>query len=223
MMRKSRCVLGTLVLAALVMSVCFPAIAAAQNVTLFSENFEGLDLGPNVDEGLNAADIREAVFSPNGPPGWTIDRSGMPGYGTPNDGVTEFAGWTFLDPIWWAETSGQERDFFAADPGVGFVVAVADSDEWDDAPHPPGTFNSFMNTPPISVAGLPANTPLEFLGSWRAEGDQTATITASFDGGAPIEILRYESNPESEYYWPDANPEQVSVPLNIPAARSRSS
>ncbi len=218
MMRKSRCVMCMLAMVAFVASVDFPSIAAAQSVTLFSENFEGLDLGPNVDEGLNDPDVRDAVFSPNGPPGWTIDRTGVPGYGTAADGVTEFAGWNFLDPIWWAETSGQQRDLFATDPGVGLVVAVADSDEWDDAGHPPGTFNYVHEHPCHSGCRTAVQYALGVLSAAGGpKATQTATITASFDGGAPVEILRYESNTESEFYWPDANPEHVSVPLGIPA------
>ena len=214
---KPQSFLGALALAVFAVNACFLSVASAQSVTLFSEDFEGLDLGENVDEGLNQADPQDAVWSPDGPPGWTVDRSGVPGYGTATDGVTEFAGWNFVDPIWWSATAGdQDRSFLASDPFVGFVIAVADGDEWDDAPHPPGLMNTFMSTPPIPVAGLPSNTPLEFLSSWRAEGEQTATVTASFDGGEPVEILRYESNTESEYYWPDANPEDVSVPLGIP-------
>ena len=216
MMCRSRCVLGMLALTALAATVCCLSVASAQSVTLYSENFEGLDLGPNVDEGLNADDPRDAVWSPNGPPGWVIDRSGVPGYGTDADGVTEWAGWNFADPIWWSEVAGdQTRSMFIE--GTDKVIAVADGDEWDDGYHEPGLMNTFMSTPPIPVAGLPSKTPLELLSSWRPDVSQIATITASYDGGNPIEILRYESDPASEYYWPDNQLEDVSIPLNIPA------
>jgi hypothetical protein len=202
---------------ALAMLVAWTGMVQAQNL-LFSEDFESLELGPNVDEGLTEDDPREAVWSPDGPAGWTVDRTGVPGYGTAADGVIEFAGWNFVDPIWWSQVDpDQGRDSFASDGSTEFVIAVADSDEWDDAFHPPGSMNTFMRTPAISVAGLPANTPLQFLTSWRYEGEQTATVTASFDGGNPVEILRWESNIESDFFQDDLNPEEVSVPLNIPA------
>jgi len=53
-------------------------------VVLFAEDFEGLPLGPNVDEGLAG----EAVWTDTPPEGWTIDESGVPGIGDPaTDGV----------------------------------------------------------------------------------------------------------------------------------------
>ncbi len=199
------------------MGLVLPSVPiGADLVTLLTEDFEGLDLGPNVDEGLQVDNLVEQAWSPDGPPGWTVDRSGVPGYGTAADGFVEFAGWNFMDPIWWSQAAGdQDRSFFSS--GTGFVVAVADGDTWDDAFHEPGLMNTFMSTPPIPVNGLAANTPLTFLTSWRAEAIQTATITASYDGGEPVEILRWESDIDSDFYQGDLNPEEIQVPLGIPA------
>ena len=151
-----RLISGAIVLAVLTAFQAVSTEVVAQGKLLFSEDFEGLSLGPNVDEGvLNIGEdtIWPEAWSPEGPEGWTVDRAGVPGYGTPQDGVLEFAGWNFWDPVLSAQTTGdQERSFFSS--GTGFVVAVADGDEWDDAPHPPGNMNTFMTTPPISVAGL---------------------------------------------------------------------
>lgn len=52
----------------------------------------------------------------------------------------------------------------------------------------PGGFNTFMTTPPISLAGLSANTAvLSFDSSWRPEFDdnyhQSGNATVTFDGG----------------------------------------
>jgi hypothetical protein len=186
----------------------------AQTV-LFSEDFESLALGPNVEEGLSGDDPQEAVWSPDGPAGWTVDRTGVPGYGTDADGVVEFAGWNFVDPIWWSSTAGDQGRVNFTD-GTEFVIAVADGDEWSDGFKAPGMMNTFLRTPPISVAGLGATADLEFLSSWRAEDLQTATVTASFDGAAPVEVLRWESNMDSEYYEPDGNPLDISIALDIP-------
>jgi len=73
-----------------------------------------------------------------------------------------------------------------------------------------------MSTPAISLAGVASGTSLNFDSSWRAEPSQTGTLSASFDGGAPVEILRYESDENSDFYQPDANPDVVSVPVTIP-------
>jgi hypothetical protein len=169
-----------------------------------------------VDEGLNNDDPRDAVWSPDGPEGWTVDRSGVPGFGTAADGMVEWAGWSFADPIWWSEVAGdQGRANFAT--GAGFVAAIADGDEWDDAFHEPGLMTTFMSTPPIPVAGLNANTSMTFISAWQPEGEQKATITASFDGGAPVEVMRWESNLESDFYMDIVDGEEIEVPISIPA------
>ena len=187
----------------------------AQTV-IYSENFESLDLGQNVEEGLTPTDdnLVDEAWSPTGPEGWTVDRSGVPGYGTDLDGVIEFAGWNFVDPIWWSSTAGdQNRSLFIDETEL--VIAVADGDEWDDAPREPGLMNTFLSTPPIPVAG--ANEPFEFLTSWRPEVTQTATITAAYDGGDPVEILRWESDENSDFFQGDLNPELISIVPDAPA------
>jgi hypothetical protein len=128
--------------------------------------------------------------------------------------VTEWRGWNFVDPFWWAEVAAQGRDGFI--DATGMVIAVADSDEWDDLGHDPGPMDTFMTTPSLAIPGTP-NPKLQFDTSWRAEGNQTATITASYDGGAPVEVFRWESDANSQYYMPDENPGFVEVPLTPPA------
>jgi hypothetical protein len=61
---------------------------------------------------------------------------------------------------------------------------------------------------------------LQFDSSWRPEFDdnyhQTANITASYDGGEPIEVLRWESDEASPNYKPYATNETVTVNLANP-------
>ena len=185
-------------------------------VVLFAEDFEGLPLGPNVDEDLAG----DAVWTKTAPEGWLIDDSGMPGVGDPNaDGVTEWAGWSFADKAWWTETAGdQDRSLFTLGSGI---VAIADPDEWDDDDHADGYFNSFLSTPIIDLAGVDADTVLlQFVSSWRPEFDdyyhQTANITVSFDGGDPLEVLLWESDSNSPNYKPYATNEAVGVGIAIP-------
>ena len=68
-------------------------VVQAQNTyVLLAEDFEGLPLGPNVDEGVAGT----AVWTDIPPAGWMNDASGVPGVDNPaNDGVTEWAGWGF--------------------------------------------------------------------------------------------------------------------------------
>ncbi|UCD53375.1 MAG: hypothetical protein JSW27_12140 [Phycisphaerales bacterium] len=187
----------------------------APNV-VFAEDFEGLPLGPNVDEALAG----DAVWTKTAPEGWLIDDSGIPGVEDPaTDGVTEWAGWSFADKAWWTETAGdQDRSLFTLGTGT---VAIADPDEWDDADHAEGYFNSFLSTPIIDLAGAASDAlQLRFASSWRPEFDsyyhQTANITVSFDGGEPVEVLLWESDSESPNYKPYATNEAVAIGILVP-------
>jgi hypothetical protein len=205
-------------------------------VTLFSEDFDGLPLTDSVDEGV-AGPIGDPGGSPAAnvwtdvpPAGWTDDDAGVPGHAEPSDnnGVLEWSGWNFADRDWWATTAGdQRRSEFVNASGT---VMIADADEWDDAPHPGGPpdgpwFSTFISTSAIPLAGIDANSVvLEFDSSWRDEFDdnyhQTANIVVSYDGGAPVEILRWESDSASASFHDDAPNEHVVLGLNNPAAAS---
>ena len=156
-------------------------------IVALTEDFDDLPLGPNVEEG-GAGTVTEA-FTHTPPAGWAVDRSKVPGYGNPAvDGVTEWAGWSFAEKTFWASTDAQRRDEFTRAKGN---IAVADSDEWDDADHPAdwdgsaNPFATFMTTRPIDISGFDAGTlQLKFDSSWRPEVVQTANVTASYDGGA---------------------------------------
>ncbi len=190
--------------------------AALGGITIYSENFEGLTLGPNVDEGVAG----DAVWTKTPPEGWIIDDSEVPGAGFPEfDGVTEWAGWSFADRVWWATTAGdQRRAEFTKGTGT---VAIADGDEWDDAAHDPGTMNTFMSTPEISLAGIDAGSVvLRFNSSWRPEVIQTGTVTVSFDGGAETDVVRFESDTASPFYKDHAPNDTVTVAIDNPAGAS---
>ncbi len=185
-------------------------------ILLFEEDFEGLALGPNVDEGLAG----DQVWTKTPPAGWTIDDSGVPGAGDPaNDGVTEWAGWSFADKNWWVETAGdQQRSQFVLGNGT---VAVVDPGEWDDQSHAPGLLNSFLSTPAIDVAAAQAGAGtlhLTFDSSWREEDTQTANVTVSFDGAEPVEVVRWESSGgDQRFLKPDATSETVTVRIDRPS------
>jgi hypothetical protein len=188
-----------------------------ERVIAFAEDFEGLALGPNVDE-RTAGD---EVWTETPPAGWVIDESGVPGAGNPaNDGVTEWAGWAFTNRQWWTQTAGdQNRSQFTL--GVG-TIAVADPDEWDDAGHPAGSYNTYLTTPAIHISGFGAGTvQLRFDSSWRPEVIQTANITVQYDGGDPMEVLRWESQPGANFKDDNSTNETIIVDLgNPPGATS---
>ncbi|MFN0126316.1 MAG: hypothetical protein ACKV19_06485, partial [Verrucomicrobiales bacterium] len=142
-------------------------------------------------------------------------------------GRSEWKGWAFATIEWWPTVDNQRRSEFTKGSGT---VAIADPDEWDDSGGPVaagGRFNSFLNTPQISLAGIPANTVLlKFDSCWRPEccddGDktnnQTATVDVSFDGGDPIRILDWSSNSADPNYKDDnSTNDTILVPVPNPA------
>jgi hypothetical protein len=150
------------------------------------------------------------------PAGWINDNSGVPGAGTDLDGVTEWAGWTFVTKDWWVDIAeDQQRSQFILGEGT---VAVADPDEWDDMDHAEGLFNAFLVTPVIDITGAEAGSlQLLFDSSWRQEDTQTATVTVSYDGGDPEVILLWESElGDPAFLKADATNEKVTLDLNNP-------
>ncbi|RIK78126.1 MAG: hypothetical protein DCC67_11915 [Planctomycetota bacterium] len=189
-----------------VLTVAAIAVPRGNAATLFQEDFDAVVLGPKIDEGTAGA----SVWSNAPPAGWSIDSTGVPA-----GGVAEWRGWAFADPTWWATTAAdQGRSQFTKASGV---VAVADPDEWDDLPRSPGTYNSFLRTPSIPLAGTPAGAArLRFDSSWLPEDGQTAVVAASYDGGAPVELARWTSAAGDNNFKPGATNETVVLPLNNP-------
>ena len=183
-------------------------------IVLLSESFEGLPLGKNVDEGLAG----DKVWTKTAPAGWVIDDKGVPGAGNPaQDGVTEWAGWSFADRIWWTNTAGdQNRSQFTLGTGT---VAIADPDEWDDLPHAAGRWATYLSTPAIDISGVQSGSlKLTFDSSWRPEfadyGHQTGNLKVSFDGGKAVELFLWESDTSSRNFKPDSTNETVTVKID---------
>lgn len=187
-------------------------------LTLLGEDFNGLALGPNVDEGINTPPITgptNNVWTKSPPTGWAIDDTGVPGAGDPDqDGVTEWAGWSFANKAWWAAAGGQNRDQFTKATGA---AAIADSDEWDDITHAGGNMATYLKTRAISLQGVQPNSViLWFDSSWNPESPQKANIAVTFDGGAPLEVFRYESELTSPNFHPAELNETIAMRINNP-------
>jgi hypothetical protein len=199
----------------------------------FFEDFESLPLGPNVEEGLAG----DAVWTKTPPAGWVADDSQMPGFGTAQDGIVEWAGWSFANRIWWTTTAGdQRRTEYTRGSGT---VMIADPDEWDDAAHDQGFFNAFITTSPASFPVQPTNSLLvTFDSSWRPEArddglpnfpvdsegnrtnDQTGVILVAYNGSTNFtEVLRWSSVSDLPTFKPDGDfiNEAASLALNNPA------
>lgn len=204
---SSRQILPILAAAALAAGVgpCFAA------TVLFNEDFNDVPLTAAPTYGVPNA------YSPVPPPGWNIVTS------IPAGGIPEWRGWAMARKTFWqnvgaATGDAQGRGLFTRGTGT---IAVADPDLWNspqvghgDPANRSGFFYSFLRTPAIDLGGRQAGDnrlTLAFDSSWLApvccdDGDelppslyhrnnQTAVVLARLDGGAPIELLRWEAAP----------------------------
>ncbi len=221
--------------AGMVASLWFlPPVAEAQ--LLLNENFEGVTLRPVV---TFESELRERsawqTVGTSGPLNWTEVNLTTVNPQSPGSGVTEFAGWRFVNKDWWITTSGdQDRSQYLSGTGI---IAVADPDEWDDFGDPDGgggtagegdlttpngLFDSTLITPSISLAGVAANAAkVTFNSSWVPEDFQLGTLTAVYNRGTPQQssvVLRtYDSVTTSSNFKPDAFNETVLQDLQNPA------
>lgn len=223
--RPWRSVLG----ASLLSVVGLVGLNRATGQSLFFEDFEGVVLGANREEGRAGT----SVWSATGPAGWVEDDSRMPGIGNAaTDGVVEWAGWSFANKDWWvAAAGGQRRAEFVNSTGTAMI---ADPDEWDDAAHTQGLFNAFISTPAIDLTGVAANSlVLTFDSSWRPEGfddglpnfpvdaegnrinNQTAKIRTTYGTGGTNVVLHWDSKSDGEFFKADGEfiNESVVLPL----------
>lgn len=163
--------------------------------TASTDPFDTLTLKSRVDETGIPADVLGWTHAT--PAGWKIDNTGM---GT--GGVTEWQGWSFTDDDFWTRTDpGQGRE---ANVRARGVFAVADSDEWSDKART-GTFNSALVSPAYSVAGKSSAT-LSFVSDYQKDGNETAQVLVSFDGGADKQVLTYTGDAI-------AKTERLSIPV----------
>lgn len=155
-----------------------------------TDDFDSLRpaLSPRVDEtGVPAGTLG---FTTTPPSGWSVDNSAMP-----SGGVTEWRGWSFTTQTFWsAAEPGQARENFTRGRDV---IAVADSDEWDDKSHGAGKFDSTLVTPAYSVAGK-EQAVLSFEHSYRHDRVQVAEVLVSFDGGAPVQVAAFPTSDNGE-------------------------
>ena len=171
---------------------------------LFAEDFDGLALGPWVSDSESGGDGTD--WTATAPTGWVTATGDGHGPTAGGDTVKEFDGWTFVDPVTWNATAGQERSQFTKGSGA---IAVADSDEFDDKAD--AKFNASLSTPAIDISSSSAGSlVVTYDSSWRQE-PQNGKVTVAFDGDAAVTLL--ELTPDT----PTAYNETVSLNLNNPA------
>ncbi|MDP7106556.1 MAG: hypothetical protein QGH41_05730, partial [Roseibacillus sp.] len=182
--------------------------AFPQTAVYFSEDFDSLATKPGLlpfpsepnGDGTDWIDLPTAQTGKS-LTGWAMTKNTGHGEG----GVIEWSGWTFATPAAWAAAApGQDRDQFALGTNV---IAVADSDEFDDAAGG-RPFDATLSTPQIDISGATADSlTLKFDSGWRTDA-QVGTITVSYDGAEAIEMLRLDAEGKAKAYS-----ETVRVPL----------
>ncbi len=162
-------------------------VSRSRAAVLFSENFESRVLGPYTSPSEGGGDGTD--WTNVAPAGWVRDQGS-----TPLGGPIEFYGFTFHDKNSWIATEqDQNRSSWTGGQGV---VMVADPDAYDDgeADIGGGLFNVTITTPAISLLNVSANSViLSFDSTFRVEGNQTAAVDVSFNGGAYTNLLTYNS------------------------------
>ncbi|MFZ4656334.1 MAG: fibronectin type III domain-containing protein [Caldilineaceae bacterium] len=174
---------------------------------LLHEEFENLPLGPAVDEQIPAEIIG---WTAQAPAGWTTaNADGMA------QGTTEWQGWSFATLDFWVKADDQERSNFTRAQGA---FAIADPDEWDDTNNPAATapFESVLNSPAIDVSDV-QTVLISFDSHYRQEDPQKAQLVVSFDGGEPVELLRYDSTATAANGGADAQNQLVQLTTAVPA------
>ena len=175
----------------------------ANKHSLLQQNFDGLTLQNSVDEGLEQGISGVSVWTRVGPSGWNIatllaSKDNVP---LPTElGIEEWTGWSFTKFVWWRDTAeNQGRGNWT---GGNNIVAVLDSDEWDDEPYAGRSpedyvwLNSTLSTPAIDIRSVASNSvELFFDSSFRMDPTQTFRTVATFDNGSEVVLLHSEAEP----------------------------
>lgn len=141
-------------------------------------------LAPRIDETAIPAGLLGQTHT--APTGWSVDNSAMP-----SGGMSDWRGWTFATNEFWSSADrGQGREGFVRGRNV---IAVADSDEWDDKAHGAGAFDSTLVSPSYDVTGR-RTAALDFQTWYQQEAPQVGEISVSFDGGTPQLVKSYTAN-----------------------------
>ena len=162
-----------------------------------------MELEPFLSDSESGGDGTD--WTAEAPTGWVVAFGDDHGPTAGGDDVLEFDGWTFLDPVSWNATAGQDRAQFTKGTGV---IAVGDSDEYDDKAD--AKFNASLVTPEIDVSSAAAGSlVLTYDSSWRQEPQQ-GKVLVSYDGAEPVTLL--ELTPDT----PTGYNETVTLSLNNP-------
>ncbi|WP_199521635.1 metallophosphoesterase family protein [Jiangella anatolica] len=143
------------------------------------------------------------------PRGWSVEVTPEMEAG----GVDDWRGWSFTTREYWTAAEDQMRFRFGR---ADDVIAVADSDEYDDAPGAAGRFDTTLVSSPVRVFGYD-ELELTFDSHLRPWTGQSATVTVAFDGGEETTLLRYDSTNTANDYDADLANSTEALRFAVPS------
>ncbi|WP_197682805.1 metallophosphoesterase [Jiangella sp. DSM 45060] len=167
--------------------------------TLWRESFNGL-----------AGAVAGDGYTHEPPRGWAVEVAPDMAAG----GVDDWRGWTFTTREYWTAAEDQMRFRFGR---ADDVIAVADSDEYDDAPGAADRFDTTLVSRPVRVFGH-AELELAFDSHLRPWTGQSATVTVEFDGsGEETTLLRYDATNTADDYDGDLANSTEALRFSVPS------
>lgn len=162
-----------------------------------------VDIEPLVTSNATDEVILRESFDADGAEGWTVEFADA----MADAGSDAFRGWQFTTRDAWTADVDEMRKRFARSHGA---IAVADAQQFA------GDFDATLTSAPVPVEGLGA-VRLTFDSHYRGAAGQTGQVEVSFDGGAPTEVLRLDSESVTDGY--DARQMNYSqdVTIDVPA------
>lgn len=178
---------------------------------LWRETFDGLQSSLQARVNDPSIPAGRIGFTHQPPAGFSVTSGGQAG------GVTEWNSWSFTTLEFWRTAELQQRNWFTRADGV---IAVADSDEFADVSSS-GTYGTVMRSPAIDVSAHRGQAlEFSFDSHYRQEGNQRAIVTASFDGGTPQELMRYDGATTSRNAGRDVLSAREALAFTVPTTAS---
>ncbi|MFJ2738635.1 alkaline phosphatase family protein [Streptomyces sp. NPDC087440] len=151
--------------------------------------------------------------TPTPPQGWTTHTAHPDGEGHRE----EWSGWRFTtDPHWTAQDRARARgrETFVRARGV---FAVADAALWrgrGDGQHG-APFDATLTSETYETDHIPTLT-VDFIAHYRQHGDGRATLTATFDDGPELGLLRFGPSPSTANHGTDAVARPFRLHVDVP-------
>lgn len=163
-----------------------------------------VDIDPIVTSNDTDEIIAREGFGSTGAEGWSVSFDDT----MADQGSADYRGWQFTTRDEWTGEVDEMRERFGR---AHDTIVVADAQQFADQP-----FDSTLTGSAVPVTGLGA-VRLTFDSHYRGAAGQTGTVSVSFDGGEPTEILRLDSESVADGYDARQMNYVQDVTVDVPA------